>query len=174
MVPGIDHDPQLAESVDRSHGYYLVHPMHHGKGLDVLPESEIAAPGFGRGSWPDAIEALPAGHLARYQPGRPLAARAVEPPLAGRTPRPPGPLSLALGFRPGHGIPLFTGCDVKRRNLGAGLELVQVVGPGLHHFAALGQVLREIVGCTHGVAFTMGKLAFNGVPVPAQFETDAR
>lgn len=48
-------------------------------------------------------------------------------------------------------------------------ESVQIVGPLLHHPSALRQVLRIIVRCAYLIPFAMRKLAFNPVPIIAQF-----
>ena len=48
-------------------------------------------------------------------------------------------------------------------------QFVQVVGPRLHHVAALRQVFGMVAGGPHGVLFTVGKLALYPVPIESLF-----
>jgi hypothetical protein len=61
------------------------------------------------------------------------------------------------------------GLREQRDHLRAGFQRVQVVGPSLHHLAPCRQVLGEVVGRAYGVALRVGKLALDGLMVPALF-----
>ena len=56
--------------------------------------------------------------------------------------------------------PLVTGA-VDGYNGRALLEPVQIIRPGLHHPAALGQVCGTVVGAAHGIGFHVSKLALD-------------
>jgi hypothetical protein len=62
-------------------------------------------------------------------------------------------------------IPEFYLClfGPKRYHLGAGLESVQVVGPGLHHSTAFDKVRCSVVGSPVWITDSMGKLMLDKV-----------
>lgn len=91
----------------RTRANYLKKVLVGVNGLQLLAEGEVATPTVcGRfGPYPGMT--MTAGKLARHDPGGSLTARAIEPPFAGRTPRLSRPLSLEIGFRPGHAPPFI-------------------------------------------------------------------
>jgi len=54
-------------------------------------------------------------------------------------------------------------------NLSVFGKIVETVRPLLHHAAALGEVLRVVVGGADFVAFVMGKLAFDPIGMKPHF-----
>lgn len=46
-------------------------------------------------------------------------------------------------------------------------QAIQIVRPFLHHFTALRQIFRKVVGGAHSIAFAMGKLTFYPIAIVA-------
>ena len=67
-------------------------------------------------------------------------------------------------------VPVLEGTPTSTLLLrGSGGQPNEKIRPSLHHLAALGNVLRPVVRCTHLVFFNMRKLALDDIRAPAHF-----